>query len=218
MFYGVYGNFWLEKVYGYQPKNWSLLGENTRVLTNKKASKKKIQKKKFLIYYFVYRKTRKQKLKMDKIDQAVLSLLVLGLIAAIIAGILYAFIKTKTGPIGDTGKTGPRGAPLPTIQASLLQLNTTNLPDTVAKVSQYTKTITIQVSGSINNGTVTPGSDVVVGYIPTTIAFPQVQVNANGFIDNILGITVFIRTNGEVAMNIAQAGTFYNFNITYSVS
>ncbi len=154
---------------------------------------------------------------MEKIDQAVITLLVLGLIAAIVAGILYAYIKTKTGPKGATGATGPRGEPLPTIQGSLLQVNSINLPDTVAVVSQFTKTITIQATGNINNATVTPGSDVVVGYIPTNISLPFVEVKGNGFIDDILGVTVFIRINGEVAMNIAQAGNFYNFNITYSV-
>jgi hypothetical protein len=154
---------------------------------------------------------------MDKIDKIVISLLALALIAAFIAGLLYIFVKSKTGPKGSNGVTGPTGIALPTIQSPLLQINTTSLPNTSTSVSQYTKTITVQATGHIADS-VLPGSNVLVGIIPSNkINLPTNQIVAAGFLDNVLGMPVYIATNGEVSMHITQSGSLYSFNISYSV-
>jgi hypothetical protein len=153
---------------------------------------------------------------MELWEKVIVALLIIGIIGVIVIGSLYAFVKGKTGPVGQKGKSGDQGTSLPTITSSLAQVNTSNFPQSQTIVSQYTKTITINASGSLLN--IPIGSTIQLGVIPSAISPPSVfPASGIAFFDNINPVSVVVSTQGNVSIGPTVAANIYSFSLVYSI-
>ncbi len=154
---------------------------------------------------------------MELLERVAIALLVIGIIGVIIVGVLYPFVKTKQGEQGEEGPQGNQGEALPTITSTLLQINTTNFPNSETRVSQYTKTITLNASGSLAG--ISPGATILLGVLPNNISRPTIfPITGTAYFDNSNPIPVTINLTGTVSIGPMVEASVYNLSIVYSVA
>jgi hypothetical protein len=153
---------------------------------------------------------------MELMERVAIALLVIAIVGIIIVGALYPFVKTKEGEQGKPGNQGDPGAPLPTLTAPLSQINATNFPNSQTRVSQYTKTITLNATGNL--ASISPGSSVVMGILPNIISRPSSFPAAGvAYFDNSNPVPITIDLKGTVTIGPTVAGSVYNLSLVYSV-
>ena len=151
------------------------------------------------------------------LEKITIGLLVVALIGIIVVGALYHFIQTKEGIPGDRGQQGIPGSSLPPITAPLIQLNNLNFPNSKTIVSQYSKTITINASGSIND--IGDGATIVLGALPNSITRPTFfPVSGIAYFDDTNIIPAVIDLNGNILVGPCITANVYTLYIVYSVA
>lgn len=155
---------------------------------------------------------------MQLSDKICISLLTIAIIGVLTVGILYPFITTTVGPIGEKGAVGPQGKSIETLYGSILQLNTVNFSTITSTVSQYSNTILCSGNGTLID--VPDGSTLMLGIIAPTIQSPKTTANGTCFYGATL-VPLSIDTGGIITIGPGDwnplFGETFNFFIVYSV-